>query len=158
MSNGSNRQCHFLGLPKRDEWVLVDAGMPRSAEVIKKTAEAIYGPNHPPAAIILTHGHFDHVGALIELMEHWEVPVYAHLKEMPYLTGQESYPEPDPSVEGEWLPRFLGCFRMKESIWTKKFNPFQTTSLSHFLTDGNGSIPRVTPKVIFHFFGKVIVV
>ncbi|PJN89685.1 MBL fold metallo-hydrolase [Bacillus sp. mrc49] len=123
----------FLGLPKRDEWVLVDAGMPRSAEVIKKTAEAIYGPNHPPAAIILTHGHFDHVSALIELMEHWEVPVYAHLKEMPYLTGQESYPEPDPSVEGGMVAKISWMFPNEGINLDEKVQPLPDDQSIPFL-------------------------
>ncbi|MEP9406694.1 MBL fold metallo-hydrolase [Peribacillus frigoritolerans] len=100
----------FVGSPKDDKWVLIDAGMPRSAEAIKNTAEEIYGQQKPPAAIILTHGHFDHVGALIELMEYWEAPVYAHIKEMPYLTGQENYPEPDPTVEGGMVAKISSIF------------------------------------------------
>ncbi|CEG32935.1 MBL fold metallo-hydrolase [Peribacillus castrilensis] len=100
----------FVGSPKDDKWVLIDAGMPRSAEAIKNTAKEIYGPKKPPAAIILTHGHFDHVGALIELMEYWEAPVYAHIKEMPYLTGQENYPEPDPTVEGGMVAKISSIF------------------------------------------------
>jgi glyoxylase-like metal-dependent hydrolase (beta-lactamase superfamily II) len=49
---------------------------------------------------LLTHGHFDHVGAVGRLAEKWDVPVYAHPLEMPYLTGRSAYPPPDPSVGG----------------------------------------------------------
>ncbi|RYU77134.1 MBL fold metallo-hydrolase [Hymenobacter persicinus] len=83
-----------------EPWVLVDAGLYGSADKIRRQAEAIFGPNNPPAAIILTHGHFDHVGALKTLAETWNVPVYAHPLELPYLTGRSSYPPPDPSVGG----------------------------------------------------------
>jgi glyoxylase-like metal-dependent hydrolase (beta-lactamase superfamily II) len=53
---------------------------------------------------VLTHGHFDHVGALPGLAERWGVPVYAHPLEMPYLTGRSSYPPPDPAVGGGMWP------------------------------------------------------
>ena len=43
----------------------------------------IYGKGARPATIILTHGHFDHVGALEQLAEHWNVPIYAHSLEAP---------------------------------------------------------------------------
>jgi glyoxylase-like metal-dependent hydrolase (beta-lactamase superfamily II) len=34
------------------------------------------------------------------LAHEWDVPVYAHELELPYLTGQSSYPPPDPLVGG----------------------------------------------------------
>ena len=81
-------------------WVLVDAGLYGSAGRIKKAAEERFGKGARPSAIILTHGHFDHVGALKELAAEWNVPVYAHHLEIPYLTGLSAYPPPDPTVGG----------------------------------------------------------
>lgn len=81
-------------------WVLIDAGLPGSAGRIFRAAKEWIGPGATPAAIILTHGHFDHVGALQALIERWDVPVYAHRLELPYLTGRSSYPPPDPTVGG----------------------------------------------------------
>ncbi|MBE9583625.1 MBL fold metallo-hydrolase [Mucilaginibacter sp. JRF] len=81
-------------------WVLVDAGLRGTAKRIIAMAESIFGPGTKPAAIVLTHGHFDHVGALEELLKYWNVPVYAHPMELPYLTGKSSYPPADPGVGG----------------------------------------------------------
>ncbi|WP_233496657.1 MBL fold metallo-hydrolase [Mucilaginibacter hurinus] len=81
-------------------WVLVDAGLRGTAKKIIAMAEALFGPGTKPAAIVLTHGHFDHVGALEDLLEYWDVPVYAHPLEIPYLTGASSYPPGDPTVGG----------------------------------------------------------
>jgi glyoxylase-like metal-dependent hydrolase (beta-lactamase superfamily II) len=92
---------YFFGRPDaRDrEWVLIDAGLPGFAGAIARAAERRFGKHARPAAIVLTHGHFDHVGAL-RLAERWDVPIYAHSLELPYLTGLSAYPPPDPSVGG----------------------------------------------------------
>ena len=92
----------FVGAPDAGdgEWTLVDAGLPGSAGRIRRAAEERYGSGTRPAAIVLTHGHFDHVGALRELAEWWNVPIYAHTRELPYLTGRSAYPPPDPGVGG----------------------------------------------------------
>jgi glyoxylase-like metal-dependent hydrolase (beta-lactamase superfamily II) len=81
-------------------WVLIDAGIAGSASAIRSAAEARFGQGARPSAIILTHGHFDHVGALETLAAEWDVPVYAHGLEHPYLDGTASYPPADATVGG----------------------------------------------------------
>jgi glyoxylase-like metal-dependent hydrolase (beta-lactamase superfamily II) len=90
----------YYGDPTGGSWVLIDAGVMGTAGQIVAGAEERFGKDARPAAIILTHGHFDHVGALPELAEKWDVPIYAHQAEHPYLDGRASYPAPDPTVGG----------------------------------------------------------
>lgn len=99
---------YLVGMPGAGDrgWVLVDAGLPFTAGQITDAAARRFGGQARPAAIVMTHGHFDHVGALEELAERWDVPVYAHELELPYLTGRSPYPPPDPRVGGgamSWL-------------------------------------------------------
>jgi glyoxylase-like metal-dependent hydrolase (beta-lactamase superfamily II) len=79
-------------------WVLVDAGLRGYADAIRQAARDLVGSDAPPSAILLTHAHFDHIGSLEALLERWDVPVFAHPLERPYLTGRSSYPPPDPLV------------------------------------------------------------
>ncbi len=90
----------MIGQPGQKGWVLVDAGMPHSAQAILDAVAERFGENSRPEGIVLTHGHFDHVGAVIELVEQWRVPVYTHESELPYLTGKLAYDAPDPTVDG----------------------------------------------------------
>ena len=91
----------FIGGPeaKDREWVLVDAGLPGTAGVIARAAAQRFG-NSRPAAILLTHGHIDHVGALHKLAAKWEAPIFAHPLEHPFLNGASAYPAADPTVGG----------------------------------------------------------
>lgn len=101
---------YFVGDPASGDWVLVDAGMPWCAKRIVRAAEQRFGYDSRPEAIILTHGHFDHVGGLPELADRWDVPIYAHELELPYLTDQSDYPPPDPTVGGGLMARAGALF------------------------------------------------
>ncbi|MDQ3607109.1 MAG: MBL fold metallo-hydrolase, partial [Gemmatimonadota bacterium] len=81
-------------------WTLVDTGLPLSAGRVQAAAAARFGVGTRPEAIVLTHGHFDHAGSARELATLWEVPIYAHSLELPYLTGRSDYPPQDPTIGG----------------------------------------------------------
>src|SRR5256886_8369929 len=99
---------YFIGRPG-GKWVLIDAGLPGRGREIFTAAEARCGSGSRPEAIVLTHGHIDHAGSALALAEMWDVPIYVHRLELPFLTGKSLYPPPDPTVGGAiaFLSRFL---------------------------------------------------
>ena len=114
----------YYGRPgaQAGEWVLVDAGLPGSAGAIERTASKRFAKEAPPLAIILTHGHTDHVGGLRDLCDEWNVDVYAHPLEFPYLDGRSPYPPPDPSVSSGMMAKtspMLGRGPIDVSQWLK---------------------------------------
>lgn len=91
----------FIGAPGAGDrgWFLVDAGLPGCGPAIRAAAQDRFGEARP-AAILLTHGHFDHVGVLEDLARDWDAPILAHPQERPFLDGTRSYPPPAPEVGG----------------------------------------------------------
>ncbi len=70
--------CYLIGDEKEQVCAVVDPGgsPERVLEMIEKSGLT-------PQMILLTHGHWDHVGAIPALLEKWpDLPVYAHEKEL----------------------------------------------------------------------------
>ena len=91
---------NVYAIGERDDWVLIDTGVPKTAAMIRDNVEKRFGIGARPSAIVLTHGHFDHAGSALRLAQMWDVPIYAHRLELPYLTGISAYPPADPTVGG----------------------------------------------------------
>ena len=51
----------------------------------KKVSDLLRSKNLTPLAIILTHAHFDHIGAIDELRDVYSIPVYLHELEKDWL-------------------------------------------------------------------------
>ncbi|HEY0454985.1 MAG TPA: MBL fold metallo-hydrolase [Verrucomicrobiae bacterium] len=102
----------YFGAPgSRDrQWALIDVGLPGTAHFIKRAAAERFGEDSRPACIIMTHAHADHAGALENLAKEWDVPIFAHELELPYLNGTAAYPAPDPLVGGGLMPALSVLF------------------------------------------------
>ena len=70
--------CYILSLEDRDDCLVIDPGA--EAERVRKAAAG-----KRIEAILLTHGHFDHIGACGDLMEEG-VRLFIHEKDAPMLT------------------------------------------------------------------------
>lgn len=115
-------------------WVLVDAGIQGTARMIRGAAEERFTPGARPAAIILTHGHFDHVGALEELAEEWDAPIYAHALEHPFLDGSKSYPTADADAGGGLMARLSPLFPRKPIDVSKRLMALDADGTLPFLS------------------------
>lgn len=69
-------------------WVLIDSGWGNCAELIKTTAESLFGAKTRPAAILVTHVHPDHSGSALDLSKMWDLPVHVHPDDMPLTEGR----------------------------------------------------------------------
>ncbi|MCR4956429.1 MAG: MBL fold metallo-hydrolase [Lachnospiraceae bacterium] len=72
--------CYLAVNEDTKEAVIIDPGA--QADYIK---EKVLEEGAKPVAILLTHGHFDHTGAVKELREYYGIKAYANEKEKEFL-------------------------------------------------------------------------
>ena len=81
--------CYLLYDPDRTDCLVIDPGY--EPEAVLSQAERL---GKRVAAILLTHGHFDHVGAVRDLASETGCPVYIHEQELtmpPQMTAGKLY-------------------------------------------------------------------
>ncbi|MCG7345139.1 MBL fold metallo-hydrolase [Sporosarcina sp. ACRSL] len=83
--------CYVI-VNREKECLVIDPG-----EEGDRIIAEIEGMNSKPVAILLTHAHFDHIGAVDRVRNHFDIPVYIHEAEQewlgnPDLNGSSKYP------------------------------------------------------------------
>jgi ribonuclease J len=132
----------------RGQWIMVDLGLNFAGpdypgiELILPDLEFIEDQQERLAAIILTHGHEDHIGALPYLAEELKAPLFA----TPFTAGLIAG-----KLEEEGL---TGAVRLNivERGGTIEFGPFRVSfvALSHSIPEGNGVLIETPFGNVFH--------
>ncbi|MCI5587840.1 MAG: MBL fold metallo-hydrolase [Lachnospiraceae bacterium] len=68
--------CYFIMNPERKECIVVDPG-----DEAENLESFMMKKDVRPVGILLTHGHFDHIGAVEELKKKYDIEVYANKEE-----------------------------------------------------------------------------
>jgi len=95
--------CYIIS--KGKSCLIIDPG-----EEGNKLIQVINNSKLKPQAILLTHAHFDHIGAVDTVRDHFSIPVYIHKKEANWLL--------DPDLNGS------NYFMIGSSITVKKADYF----------------------------------
>jgi glyoxylase-like metal-dependent hydrolase (beta-lactamase superfamily II) len=104
--------CYLYWDEKTGRGVIFDPG-----DEAERIIETVKRAGFKPGAILLTHGHGDHIGALNEVRKEWSLPVYIGKGEEEYLTdphknGSANFgvpicaERPDFTAEDEKIYRF----------------------------------------------------
>lgn len=83
--------CYFLMNQETGELLIVDPG-----DMTQKIIAMVESMQAVPTAILLTHGHFDHILAADEIRKTYKIPIYASQKEetlllTPYMNLSQDY-------------------------------------------------------------------
>jgi glyoxylase-like metal-dependent hydrolase (beta-lactamase superfamily II) len=92
---------------REDGFTLVDSGPPESADqLVPAISKATGGAGID--SVLLTHGHYDHVGGLNSLDLAWKPEVLCHREEAPFLRGDSDYHH----LKAHSLLSFVGRYLM----------------------------------------------
>lgn len=114
-----NTNCYILSNEKMDNYILVDAGTTQDKNFIKNLKST--GKLSKIGLLVLTHGHYDHVGYASVLQKEFNIPIAMHLKDI----EKVSYGSMDfPPAKGR-LSNIVREFTIKsiEKATYSKFKP-----------------------------------
>jgi glyoxylase-like metal-dependent hydrolase (beta-lactamase superfamily II) len=85
---GRATAVNWVALREGKDLTLIDTGYPRDAGSIVASLESIGHRLEDVRAILITHGHVDHIGGLGALLDRHPIPVFAHRLEVPNIRGE----------------------------------------------------------------------
>lgn len=148
----ANVNCYLL--TDGDDWTLVDAGLPKTWNVLGQALDALGLSLDGLRGVVLTHAHFDHVGFARRLADETTAPIYVHpedryLAAHPYHYARERSPLLYPLLYPKGIPA-LAAMTVAGALWVQGVETVEE------LTPGTVLDLPGSPEVLFtpgHTFG-----
>ncbi len=86
IKNGSQSENAYLVVDDHHQTILIDPGIDSVAII-----DFIQNNNLIPIMILATHGHWDHISAVSELVEYYHIPFYAHPNDQKLIKSANLY-------------------------------------------------------------------
>ena len=121
--------CYLVGNPETEQLLIIDPGAEPDA-----IREEIRNMNMMPVAILLTHGHFDHIGAVRELVDVYDIPVVAGRAAESFLSD---YAKIAPKGAEEYFPESLMHFPVKKYVEDEELVEYAGFPITCLATPGH---------------------
>jgi glyoxylase-like metal-dependent hydrolase (beta-lactamase superfamily II) len=125
---------------------IVDTGFPRSWRSLEAALRELGRSTGDIAAVVLTHGHFDHVGFAERARTELGVPVWVHEREVPVVQHPWRYDHERSRLPYFLNPRFVRIFTVMGAagaLWVKGTGEIRT-----FGSSGDLDVPG-RPRLVF---------
>lgn len=96
--------CNWYLLEDGDRLTIVDAGVPTSWDSLTKALKLLGRASGDVAAVVLTHGHFDHIGFAERARRELGVPVWAPEDDVPLTRHPLQYGRDRSPLAYAWRP------------------------------------------------------
>ncbi|MBV8989299.1 MAG: MBL fold metallo-hydrolase [Solirubrobacterales bacterium] len=125
---------------------VVDSGVPTSWQSLQEVLRRLGARAEDVAAVVLTHGHFDHLGFAEQARQAWNVPVFVHENDVPLTQHPWRYDHERPrayyfATQLRALPIVASLVR------NRAFWPSPVKQVNRF-SDGQLPVPG-SPTVVF---------
>ncbi|HEY4820091.1 MAG TPA: ribonuclease J, partial [Xanthobacteraceae bacterium] len=145
---GMNLSLYGLGPERARKWLAVDLGVAFAGDdlpgidLIMPDIRFLIEERRNLLALVLTHAHEDHFGAIIDLWPRLRVPIYATPFSAALLEAKRQSEPGAPDIPVQVIP--LGS-RLTLGVFDVEF-----VSMSHSIPESNGLIIRTGLGTVFH--------
>src|SRR3977135_550216 len=144
---GMNLSLYGLGPERARKWLAVDLGVAFAGndlpgiDLIMPDIRFLIEERRNLLALVLTHAHEDHFGAIIDLWPRLRVPIYATPFSAALLEAKRQSEPGAPEIPVQVVP--LGS-RLTIGVFDVEF-----VSMSHSIPESNGLIIRTALRTVF---------